>query len=119
MKAFWAKITAFFMAIIAFFTGLLAGGNKPDPQPQPEPTTVIEQTTEPVTEPTTEPTPPDVPASVIIYQAHRGFSSAYPENTLAAFRAAGCDARMMKQKTEDRKQKTENRKSCCFQSSSS
>ncbi|MBQ4366382.1 MAG: hypothetical protein II804_08995 [Clostridia bacterium] len=119
MKAFWAKITAFFMAIVAFFTGLFAGGNKPDPQPQPEPTSqVTVMPTEPTTEPE-PPTPPDVPASVIIYQAHRGFSSAYPENTLAAFRAAGCDARMMKQKTEDRKQKTENRKSCCFQSSSS
>lgn len=89
MKAFWAKITAFFMAIIAFFTGLFAGGNKPDPQPQPEPTSqVMVMPTELTTEPE-PPTSPDVPAPVIIYQAHRGFSSAYPENTLAAFRAAG------------------------------
>ena len=39
MKAFWAKITAFFMAIIAFFTGLFSGGSKPV-DPAPEPTTV-------------------------------------------------------------------------------
>ena len=38
MKAFWAKITAFFMVIVAFFTGLFGGGGKSDPQPQPEPT---------------------------------------------------------------------------------
>ena len=55
MKAFWAKITAFFMAIIAFFTGLFAGGSKPV-DPQPEPTTeVTVVTTEPTTEPSTEP----------------------------------------------------------------
>ena len=35
MKSFWAKITAFFMAIIAFFTGLFSGGGKSDPQPEP------------------------------------------------------------------------------------
>jgi sugar phosphate isomerase/epimerase len=58
MKAFWAKITAFFMAIIAFFTGLFSGGGKSDPQPEPtQPTTVIEQPTEPATEPATEPDP--------------------------------------------------------------
>ena len=52
MKAFWAKITAFFMAILAFFTGLFSGGSKPV-DPQPEPTTeVIVVTTEPTTEPT-------------------------------------------------------------------
>ena len=51
MKAFWARITAFFMAIIAFFAGLFSGGNKPV-DPQPEPTTeVIVVTTEPTTEP--------------------------------------------------------------------
>ena len=82
MKSFWAKITAFFMAIIAFFSGLFAGENKPvDPQPEPT-TTVIEQPTEPATDPTQ-------PLDAIVFQAHRGLSSVYPENTLAAFRAAG------------------------------
>ena len=51
MKAFWAKITAFFMAIIAFFAGLFAGGNQPPVDQPTEPTTVIEQPTEPATEP--------------------------------------------------------------------
>ena len=55
MKALWAKITASFLAILAFFTGLF-GLNKKPAEPQPEPTTVIEQTTEPVTEPISEPT---------------------------------------------------------------
>ena len=36
MKAFWARIASFFMAIIAFFTGLFSGGSKPvDPPPVP------------------------------------------------------------------------------------
>ena len=83
MKAFWAKITAWFMAIVAFFTGLFASGDSKPVDPQPEPTTtVIEQPTEPATDPTQ-------PLDAIIFQAHRGLSSAYPENTLAAFRAAG------------------------------
>ena len=60
MKAFWAKITAFFMAIIAFFTGLFAGGNNPDPQPEPEPTSEV---TVMPTEPATEPTAPTEPAT--------------------------------------------------------
>ena len=59
MKSFWAKITAFFMAIIAFFTGLFSSGSKPvDPQPEPT-TNVIEQPTEPATDPTT-PTEPEI-----------------------------------------------------------
>ena len=59
MKAFWAKVTAFFMAVIAFFTGLFGGSKKPDPQP--EPTTVIEQPTEPSSEPSSEPsTEPEI-----------------------------------------------------------
>lgn len=83
MKAFWAKITAWFMTIVAFFTGLFASGDSKPVDPQPEPTTtVIEQPTEPATDPTQ-------PLDAIIFQAHRGLSSAYPENTLAAFRAAG------------------------------
>ena len=62
MKAFWAKITAWFMAIIAFFTGLFAGGDSKPVDPPTEPTTtVIEQPTEPSTEPTTEPsTEPEI-----------------------------------------------------------
>ena len=62
MKAFWAKITAFFMAIIAFFTGLFSGGDSKPVDPPTEPTTtVIEQPTEPSTEPTTEPsTEPEI-----------------------------------------------------------
>ena len=51
MKSFWGKITAFFMAIAAFFTGLFGGDSKPV-DPTPEPTTeVIVVTTEPTTEP--------------------------------------------------------------------
>ena len=39
MKAIWAKITAFFLSIVAFFTGLFSGGKQPaDPTPTPEPT---------------------------------------------------------------------------------
>ncbi len=69
MKALWSKAAAFFMAILAFFTGLF-GLNKKPVQPQPEPTTVIEQTTEPVTEPLSEPatepqTEPEEPLSVL------------------------------------------------------
>ncbi len=73
MKAFWAKITAFFMAIVAFFTGLFSGGSQPDPQPQPQPeptSEVIVVTTEPTTEPTTptepatEPTEPSTEPAV-------------------------------------------------------
>ena len=83
MQGFFQKIIAFFMAIGVFFTGLF-GWNKKFDDPTTEPTTVIEQTTELETQ-----TQPDVPASNIVYQAHRGLSSSYPENTLAAFRAAG------------------------------
>ena len=78
MKSFWAKITAFFMAIVAFFTGLFAGGNEPvDPQPEPttevvvvttepatDPTTPTEPSTEPVTDPTT-PALPDIEALLL------------------------------------------------------
>ena len=39
MKAFRAKITAWFMAIIAFFTGLFSTGNQPPEEPKPEPVT--------------------------------------------------------------------------------
>ena len=46
MKAFWAKITAWFMAILAFFTGLFSGGSKPPADPIPEPTTTMEQPTQ-------------------------------------------------------------------------
>lgn len=46
MKAFWGKITAWFMAIIAFFTGLFSGGSKPPADPIPEPTSSIEQPTQ-------------------------------------------------------------------------
>ena len=56
MQALWAKITAFFMAIAAFFAGLF-GLNKQPAQPQSEPTTITEPATEPMTvvEETTEP----------------------------------------------------------------
>ena len=77
MQGIFQKIIAFFAAIAAFFSGLFGWGKKPA-EPTPEPTTAIE-----------EPTQPETPARVIVYQAHRGLSSAYPENTLAAFRAAG------------------------------
>ena len=60
MKSFWAKITAFFMAITAFFTGLFSGGGSKPVDPQPEPTTeVIEQPTEPTTA-TVYPSYPDL-----------------------------------------------------------
>ena len=56
MKAFWAKITAWFMAIVAFFTGLFSGGNSQPPEdPIPEPTSAVVQPTEP-TSATQQPT---------------------------------------------------------------
>ena len=54
MKAFWAKITAWFMAIIAFFTGLFSTGNHPPEEPTPEPTSEV------IVMPT-KPTQPDMP----------------------------------------------------------
>ena len=56
MAAIWAKITAFFMAIAMFFSGLFELDSKPN-DPTTEPTT-IEQTTQVTTtqEPTTETT---------------------------------------------------------------
>ena len=72
MQQIWQRIMAFFMAVAAFFSGLF-GLNKQPEAPEP---TGIEQTTL------------EEPAEKMIYQAHRGLSSAYPENTLAAFRAA-------------------------------
>ena len=75
MNAFFQKITAFFMSVIAFFAGLFGLNKKPT---EPEPT-----------QPVTEALPPEDPNAEIIYQAHRGLSASYPENTLAAFRAAG------------------------------
>lgn len=61
MKAFWAKITAWFMAIIAFFTGLFSAGNQPPEEPKPEPTSeVIVMPTEPTSNPATEPAVPAV-----------------------------------------------------------
>ena len=80
MNAFFQKIVAFFMAIGAFFAGLF-GLNQKEPQPEPSQPAV--------TEPAAEPSEPEKPTHTIVYQAHRGLSSAYPENTLAAFRAAG------------------------------
>ena len=83
MTSFFQKIVAFFTAIVAFISGLFGGGKKPA-DPTPAQTPVMEQPTE-----SEDPTQPEIPASVIVYQAHRGLSSVYPENTLAAFRAAG------------------------------
>lgn len=62
MKAFWAKITAFFMAIVAFFSGLFGSGKAPA-DPQPEPTAEVIVTTTQPTEPTqlTDPTQPTEP----------------------------------------------------------
>ncbi len=53
MQNVFQKIAAFFMSVIAFFTGLF-GWNKKPADPVPEPTAVTEPATEPITEPTTE-----------------------------------------------------------------
>ncbi len=74
MKAFWAKITAWFMAIIAFFTGLFSAGNQPPEEPKPEQTSeVIAMPTEPTSEPASEPNVPAVlPLSVHIQDSVGG-----------------------------------------------
>ena len=79
MKAFWAKIVAYFMAVIAFFTGFF-GLNKKPAEPQPEPTTVIEQTTEPVTEPTSEPT--SEPTTSIYWESGTYMLKKGPQKTM-------------------------------------
>ena len=83
MKAFWAKITAWFMAIIAFFTGLFSTGSNPPEEPKPEPTSeVIVMPTEPTSEPTTEPTEPDLPANhPLIVTTTDVFETGYPAET--------------------------------------
>jgi glyoxylase-like metal-dependent hydrolase (beta-lactamase superfamily II) len=65
MKAFWAKITAFFMVIVAFFSGLFSGGDSKPVDPPTEPTTeVITMPTEPITEPTTPTEPSTEPTEL-------------------------------------------------------
>ena len=70
MPAFLKRIFSFFTAITAFFSGLFGLNKKP-------------------ADPASEPTQPDGQVPALVFQAHRGLSSEYPENTLAAFRAAG------------------------------
>ena len=64
MQDLFQRIAAFFMSILAFFTGLF-GWHKATTDPVTEPTSAVQPTEEPTTEPVTEPTTePFVPISV-------------------------------------------------------
>lgn len=68
MVSVLTKIKAFFASVLAFFSALFGFGGKTPEQPAANES--------------------ETPAA-IVFQAHRGLSATYPENTLAAFRAAG------------------------------